>query len=385
MMTTERRSLVTPWCDFWLLGGASLVVWLVIVGTSPFRDHVWAIDHHFKNLAALSATLSLVVNFPHFMASYKLAYSQGLAFMRRWAFQLLVVPVGLFVILVQGYLSFESGSKELGLGLQSLLNYLGLYGGNLGDLTSGAVICGLMINVMYITVGWHYSKQVYGCMMVYAAFDDYPLTPWQRRLLRWTNHGVWAVNFFYLNSFAATRDYYGLKYLNLGFSNWFYYGAQALFVGLFVAAFVFVFVRNYRLHGKRPSAQFLVPFIAFPIWWVPPLLHNDFMSFVAPFFHSLQYLPFVFKVEKSRLLAHGKNLALWGTLLPLSFVVTGFLFFELIPNQLDLAYGFYDLNKAWYCFAAFHVFINVHHYFLDNAIWRLQDSRLKEHLGLSKT
>ena len=36
-------------------------------------------------------------------------------------------------------------------------------GPRLGDL-----LFALTFNVMIFTVGWHYTKQVFGCMMVYA-------------------------------------------------------------------------------------------------------------------------------------------------------------------------------------------------------------------------
>ena len=35
-------------------------------------------------------------------------------------------------------------------------------------------------NVMIFTIGWHYTKQVFGCMMVYAHYDGYPLSRVQR-------------------------------------------------------------------------------------------------------------------------------------------------------------------------------------------------------------
>ena len=47
---TERpRALTTRFADFWLLGGASLLVWLVMFAVQGFRS-AWAIDQHFKNL-----------------------------------------------------------------------------------------------------------------------------------------------------------------------------------------------------------------------------------------------------------------------------------------------------------------------------------------------
>ena len=47
------KALTTRFLDFWLLGGASLLVWLVMVSLQGFRAS-WAIDQHFKNLTSLT-------------------------------------------------------------------------------------------------------------------------------------------------------------------------------------------------------------------------------------------------------------------------------------------------------------------------------------------
>ena len=60
------RALTTRFADFWLLGGASLLVWLVMFAVQGFRS-AWAIDQHFKNLTVTTASLSLLVNYPHFL------------------------------------------------------------------------------------------------------------------------------------------------------------------------------------------------------------------------------------------------------------------------------------------------------------------------------
>jgi hypothetical protein len=73
------RALTTRFVDFWLLGGASLLVWLVMMSLQGFRTS-WAVDQHFKNLTFTAASLSLLINYPHFLVSYKLAYRRGHGF-----------------------------------------------------------------------------------------------------------------------------------------------------------------------------------------------------------------------------------------------------------------------------------------------------------------
>ena len=93
------RSLTTRSLDFWMLGGASLVLWAVMFTFEGDGREAWAINHHFLNLVALSGSLALICNYPHFMASYRLVYGQGGRFILEHWFQLLVVPICLLVAL----------------------------------------------------------------------------------------------------------------------------------------------------------------------------------------------------------------------------------------------------------------------------------------------
>src|ERR1700748_1021551 len=93
------HALTTRFVDFWLLGGASLLVWFVMFAVQGFRG-AWAIDQHFKNLTYTTASLSLLVNYPHFLISYKLAYTRGRAFILMHWWQLIAVPILLVVTFV---------------------------------------------------------------------------------------------------------------------------------------------------------------------------------------------------------------------------------------------------------------------------------------------
>jgi hypothetical protein len=50
---------------------------------------------------------------------------------------------------------------------------------------AGDVLLTAGFNLMVLTIGWHYTKQVFGCMMVYARYDGYLLTPFQRAITRY--------------------------------------------------------------------------------------------------------------------------------------------------------------------------------------------------------
>ena len=77
-------------------------------------------------------------------------------------------------------------------------------------------------------------------------------------------------------------------------------------LGLLVTAVVLlawvayrVLYRNWKA-GHRPSPTFLIPYLAMLLWFAPCFRQPDFFFYVVPFFHSLQYLTFVYRVERSR-------------------------------------------------------------------------------------
>ena len=157
------KALTTRFADFWLLGGASILVWLVMVSVQGFRAS-WAIDQHFKNLTITTASLSLLVNYPHFLVSYKLAYSRGRAFVFEHWWQLVAVPLLMVALFAAAFLRFETpvASVPIVSALAPALagwgaNAQALAGPRLGDLLFTAAF-----NVMIFTVGWHYTKQVFG-------------------------------------------------------------------------------------------------------------------------------------------------------------------------------------------------------------------------------
>ena len=163
----KPTALTTRFLDFWLLGGASLLVWLVMMSLQGFRTS-WAIDQHFKNLTYTAASLSLLINYPHFLISYKLAYRRGRPFVLSHWYQLIAVPLALLAIFVVAFAAYNVpvGQVPLVAPLTQAVGGLAgagsvLSGPRLGDLLFTGVF-----NVMLLTVGWHYTKQVFGCMMV---------------------------------------------------------------------------------------------------------------------------------------------------------------------------------------------------------------------------
>ena len=374
------RVLTTRFVDFWLLGGASILVWMVMIAVQGFRAS-WAVDQHFKNLTVTTASLSLIVNYPHFLISYKLAYSRGRGFIFRNWWQLVAVPALMTATFAVAYFYFAVpvGNLPLVSDLQSALSPWGananvLVGPRLGDVLFTAVF-----NLMIFTVGWHYTKQVFGCMMVYAHFDGYTMTKPQRDLTRRGLLSIWGMNFVYSNISGSESIFSNFKYHTLDLPD--VAGPISLLaVGAgFLLVVYKVFYVNYRDAGQVPSLNLLAPFVALYIWWLPQTRQYEFYFLLTPLFHSLQYLAFVYKMEDSRLKTV-PNREVQATVVIVGVVLAGWLFFEFLPNTVDNVLGTYNSWQMFFFFTAAMLFINIHHYFIDNVLWRFRDPEVREYL-----
>src|SRR5688500_7077911 len=332
----------------------------------------WAIDQHFKNLTYTAASLSLLINYPHFLVSYKLAYRRGRPFVLAHWYQLLAVPLALLAIFVVAFAAYDVPVGQVPL-VSPLAQAVGgwagaasvLSGPRLGDLLFTGVF-----NLMLLTVGWHYTKQVFGCMMVYAYFDGYKLTQAQRDLTKRALLTIWVMNFVYTNIGGAQNVFSQFRYYSFDLPDIAGPLSELVVAGGLVAVAYKVFYANYRDRGAVPSLNMLVPFIALYVWWMPQTRQYEFYFLLTPLFHSLQYLAFVYKMEDTRLKG-GPNREVRATTLVIGVVLAGWLAFEFLPNTLDNALGTFTAWKMFFFFTAAMLFINIHHYFIDNVLWRL--------------
>ncbi len=377
---TRAKALTTRYLDFWLLGGASILVWLVMFTSQSFRSS-WAVDQHFKNLAVTTATLSLLVNYPHFLVSYKLAYSRGRQFVLGHMWQLVAVPLLLIGLFALAYAAFDrpAASTPGMAGLSGLLAWLGgnarvVEGPRLGDVLFTAAF-----NLMLLTVGWHYTKQVFGCVMVYAHFDGYALDGRQRSTIKWALLSVWWLTFAETNRAGSRFSFSGFTYYAFDLPDWLVPLTEAAVYAGFIAVVWTVFWKNYRERQAIPSANMIVPFVALYLWWLPRTRQSEFYLLLTPLSHSLQYLTFVYRMEQRRL-ETGPRMELRATVLVVALVTAGWLAFEFIPNSLDVQLATYGSWRMFFFFTAAMLFINIHHYFIDNVLWKFRDQDVQRYL-----
>ena len=372
--------------DFWLLGGLSLLVWAVLTAAEPLRGQFQFLGSRFAQLGATFAFLSLVCNHPHFMASYKMAYSRGWKFSAQNWFPLFAVPAMLlagfgFAFTQMHNPSFNEGWTLLPNSLFALLG-LSFRFGQAGSL--GQEILHASIWLMYASVGWHYAKQAFGCMMVYANYDRYPLTLGQRRLVKFSLFAVAIYNFSMIGSHSGVYfppttplQFSGMEVLDLGISPLAVPASGCLLAALLLGLGIFVLGKNFWEHRQLPSANFLVPLLAFLVWWIPVLPQREFYFMLVPFFHSLQYLAFASRVEGKSM----EGFSEWRVALRLClYFVIGVFAFEALPEFLTASFPGDFSQSALFFPIAVVIFINVHHYFLDSAIWKFQSPEVKDAL-----
>ena len=150
---------------------------------------------------------------------------------------------------------------------------------------------------------------------------------------------------------------------------------------------VVALARKWRREGGLPLGP-LVGFLVSVWLWTAFSGIDPLLMYLIPALHSVQYLYFVWLLKRNEARAH-EGPPTFGR--PPSVVVgawlfgslaLGWLLFHLLPDALDAtlvyerAARLSDLGVTPY-FAAIFSFVNLHHYFMDAAIWRRENPELK--------
>ena len=370
--------------DFWLLGGASIVAWCICALAELLRADYSFVEVRMRQIAPTFLLLTLLVNYPHFMSSYRMAYSKGREFYVKNWFALFLVPALLLLLFFMAFTNLQNTDYESRFiqFINKLCGFTG-FGYRMGENASvGLDLLGISAWIMFLTVGWHYSKQIFGCVMVYANYDSYPISLLQRRIIKFCVFGVAFYSFCYLSFHWRSFTLFGGVYNLMGISITelappkILERLASLLVWAGIPSFLyFVVYVNYKKLKKWPSWNFLIPLLAFYIWWIPLFPQAEFYLMLVPFFHSLQYLAFSYRMEKKEVEKSSRPFFQFS-IRTLGLLLLGFLVFEAIPGLLDSHLGAQLGISIFFTFAAM-VFINIHHFFLDSILWRFADSNTR--------
>jgi hypothetical protein len=154
---------------------------------------------------------------------------------------------------------------------------------------------------------------------------------------------------------------------------------------------------SWRTMGRKLPWNGVMAYVTTLYLWVIFVRINPLFIAIVPTFHSLQYLVVVWRYEinatRSKL---AENKRAWhdrlARIIPsrlarevavfiLFGVLLGYLGFNGLPTTIDqwLPYDKSVFGPSMFLFM-FYIFINVHHYFLDNVMWRRGNPDVKTYL-----
>ncbi|MET0792487.1 MAG: hypothetical protein ABW061_13280 [Polyangiaceae bacterium] len=358
----DHGARVRPTTEFLLVGGATLLLfpllWLLrrVIGLDSAELAVGFLMFHGAHL----------INDPHFAVSYLLFYKDvkrrafGDAFeprqRARYWLAGLVVPLGLAVWLVVALSS------------------------------SSARVMGLLIQAMFLLVGWHYVKQGFGVLSVLSARQGVRYSAFERRAVLGHCFAGWAYAWASPALPAIEAEEKGVFYFQLAHPA----SLERLTLVLFCVSSVVLAVALFRKWRREARLPPLAPLtgLLVSIWvWSVYSSADPLLVYVIPALHSVQYLYFVWLLSHNQAKARelpphfGPPARQRLLFLAVASVALGWLLFHWAPELLDAARltqhrhtraRLGELGPTPY-FAGFFAFVNIHHYFMDSVLWRRQN------------
>ncbi|MGH7294262.1 MAG: hypothetical protein ACRELB_04990, partial [Polyangiaceae bacterium] len=251
---------------------------------------------------------------------------------------------------------------------------------------------GLIIQLMFLLVGWHYVKQGFGVMTVLAARRGVRLSAGERLAVLAHCYAGWAYAWAIPWDPGKEVEEKGVVYTTLAHPVGLERATHVVFL-LSAAVLVVVLARKWRREGRLPLVTPLVAMLC-SVWiWSVYSSVDPLVVYAIPALHSAQYLYFVWLMKGNE--AREREGPPWFEraastrigFLVVSSLALGWLLFHGAPTALDdllvpRASRFTDLGATPY-FAALFAVVNLHHYFMDAVIWRRDNPQTRYLLGAS--
>jgi hypothetical protein len=246
----------------------------------------------------------------------------------------------------------------------------------------------LLIQLMFLLVGWHYVKQGFGVMSVLAARRGVRFSASERLAILAHCLAGWAYAWASPADAGTEVEEKGVVYTTFAHS----VGLERLTHVVFLATtvpMVYLLARKWRREGRLPVFTPLVALLC-SVWsWSIYSSVDPLVAYAIPALHSVQYLYIVWMMKNNE--AREREGPPWFEmaaparvgLLAGSALLLGWLFFHIGPSALDDALrpargAPMPLGPTPY-FAASFAIINIHHYVMDAVIWR-RDNPLTRYL-----
>jgi hypothetical protein len=346
--------------EFLLVGGATLVLfplaWLLrrSVGLDSSELAVGFLTFH-------AATL---INDPHFAVTYLLFYKDVRS--RAWGGAFRPMQRARYVV-------------------AGLLVPLALVAWAAWALAAGSArTMGLMIELMFFLVGWHYVKQGFGILTVLSARRGFHWSLLERKVVLAHCFAGWAYAWASPSAPGREVSEKGVVYMSIARPPALERVTQIAF-GLSALALLWVLARRWRSERRIPPLSPLIGFFV-TIWlWTVYSSVDPLMVYMIPALHAVQYLYVVWLLKRNEARAaegpplFGRPAGVRLGILAASAIGLGWILFRGAPAFLDGALVMTasageaaGLGETPYL-AAIFVVVNIHHYFMDNVIWRREN------------
>lgn len=314
-------------------------IWdILLTSVLPFLFVFIAIISQAELSSKIILTLYTLFSFPHFMASYDIAFSRK-HYRNDHKFILYGFPlVSLAIIFGTFYLY---GSIEP------------------------------IIQILIVMLIWHFVKQSYGVSIWSSVRHNVSLTKNQKTflLLNFLLIGMLAI--FYVHDSDNSMNYAG-QYITLAnVPELFTDNIFAIVIVILVAVYISILIYN----RTKPWEVALVFFpMVSNLTWFYAIKINPVAIALLPFLHGMQYTPFILKASKKL-----PRTKLKVFLMTLIYIATGYVILHELPRALSI---WAEGELGGLLFSAVILTVNFHHYAIDSVIWKIRKKEVREQMGL---
>ncbi len=352
--------------EFLITGGATLL----LIPLAYWYRRAAGLDHSEYIVSFAAFYAAYVINDPHFAVSYLLFYKNTRARLNGEEFK----GAQRIRFLVSGFIVPALLAAWIAAAF----------------IQQSAMILGLMVQLMFLLVGWHYVKQGFGVLMVLSGRKGVRFSARERFLILAHCFCGWAYAWTSPRQMGATYEESGVVYTALKHPFGLEYVALAAFAASSVGLVYVVVERIRRKQAFPPLAATCGFFMSIWLWTVYSSF-DPLIAYVIPGLHSLQYWYFVYLLKRNEAREQDQDIKVsTHSMIRLglffaSCVGLAWLFFNGIPSFLDETVvattakmgenpelSSLGLGATPYV-AAFATFINIHHYFMDHVIWRREN------------
>jgi hypothetical protein len=297
---------------------------------------------------------SALVNWPHFMASYRLLYrSREQVLEHRFAaitFPMLLASAGAVIVVASAW------------------------------STAPLEVAALLTSAY---LAWHYTGQAFGMVVAFGHVEGRPLEDAERWPIRVALRLLLAFHVSWLHYLfpPGAMPPWLVEAWQLGYQGMTWLMPVALGLG------GLGLLRYARRIKRLPPLRVVVPLVAIYLWYALLAVEPGALIIVQ-LFHAMQYLVFPLRVEanlyaaaSSQSASHagvGGHLALYAVAL----VASGVVILLLLPMALEsIVLSIWSLAvPAAAAGVMVQIFVNVHHYLTDATVWKQSDPRVRRAL-----